>query len=123
VYLNTSPAPDKYYLSDTSPAPEKLVKYLKIPFRRRRSIYTHFSGAGEVLIYTYLVPERPEKQEKYLYTPVFLQLLMVLNNFYKRSSKIWCPSFAIQAANLAISLNGLRRLSLCYRERQHICRI
>jgi len=47
-------------------------KYLKTPFRRRRSIYTHFSGAGEVLIYTYLAPERPErpeKPEKYLYTP------------------------------------------------------
>src|SRR6218665_2451895 len=34
----------------TSPAPEKSGKYLKTPFRRRRSIYTHFSGAGEVLI-------------------------------------------------------------------------
>ena len=74
VYLNTSPAPDKYfyiYLPDTSPAPEKPWKYLKTPLRRRRSIYTHFSGAGEVLIYTYLAPEKPgkpEKPEKYLYT-------------------------------------------------------
>jgi len=42
---------------------------LKTPFRRRRSIYTHFYGAGEVLIYTYLAPKRPEKPEKYLYTP------------------------------------------------------
>src|SRR6218665_3998220 len=70
VYLNISPAPEKYYLSDTSPAPEKPGKYLKTPFPRRRSIYTHFSGAGEVLIYTYLAPERPEKPEKYLYTPI-----------------------------------------------------
>src|SRR6218665_3855226 len=69
VYLNISPAPEKYYLSDTSPAPKKPEKYLKTHFRRRRSIYTHFSGAGEVLIYTYLAPERPEKPEKYLYTP------------------------------------------------------
>jgi len=38
------------YLSDTSPAPEKPGTYLKTPFRRRRSIYTHFSGTGEVLI-------------------------------------------------------------------------
>ena len=52
----------------TSSAPEKPEKYLKTPFRRRRSIYTHFSGAGEVLICTYLAPERPEKPEKYLYT-------------------------------------------------------
>src|SRR6218665_2293960 len=72
VYLNISPAPEKYYLSDTSSAPEKPGKYLKTPFRRRRSIYTHFSGAGEVLIYTHWAPERPEKPEKpekYLYTP------------------------------------------------------
>ena len=41
VYLNTSPAREKYYLSDTSPAPDKPGKYLKTPFRRRRSIYTH----------------------------------------------------------------------------------
>jgi len=58
VYLNTSPAPEK---------PEK---YLKTPFRRRRSIYTHFFGAGEVLIYTYLAPEKPEKPKKYLETPI-----------------------------------------------------
>jgi len=49
-----------------SPAPEKPGKYLKTPFWRRRSIYTCFSGAGEVLIYTYLALEKPEK---YLYTP------------------------------------------------------
>ena len=68
VYLNTSPALSIYiYLSDTSPAPEKPGKYLKTPFRPRRSIYTHFSGAREVIIYTYLASERPEK---YLYTPV-----------------------------------------------------
>jgi len=72
VYLNNSPAPGNYFLSDTSPAPDKLGKYLKTPFQRRRSIYTHFIGAGEVFIYTYLAPERPkkpEKLEKYLYTP------------------------------------------------------
>ena len=77
MYLNTSPALEKYfyyyiYISNTSPAPDKAGKYLKTPFRRRRSIYTHFSGAGEVLIYTYLAPEsleKPEKPEKYLYTP------------------------------------------------------
>ena len=63
MYLNISPAPENYNLSDTSPALEKLGKYLKTPFRRRKSIYTHFSGALEVLIYTYLAPE------KYLYTP------------------------------------------------------
>ena len=71
VYLNTSPALSIYiYLSDSSPAPKKPGKYLKTPFRRRRSISTHFSGAGEALrpIYTYLAPERSEKPEKYLYT-------------------------------------------------------
>src|SRR6218665_394136 len=70
VYLNTSPALSKYILicslsgageawevfKNTFPAPEK---YLYTLFRRRRS-----------LIYTYLAPERPEKPEKYLYTPV-----------------------------------------------------
>ena len=87
VFLNisqASPAPERYheykkYFSSpgelfkyTSPAPEKPGKYLKTLFRRRRSIYTHFFGAVEVLIYTYLAPERPErpeKPEKYLYTP------------------------------------------------------
>src|SRR6218665_1848178 len=67
VYLNISPAPEKYYLSDTSPAPEKPGKYLKTPFQRRRSIntlfrrrrsaYIHLFGtgeAGEVFIYTRL---------------------------------------------------------------------
>jgi len=44
VYLNNSPALETYFLSDTSPAPDKPGKYLKTPFRRRRSIYTHFSG-------------------------------------------------------------------------------
>ena len=44
VFENTFPAPEKY-------------------------LYTLF-GAGEVLIYTYLAPEGPEKPEKYLYTPV-----------------------------------------------------
>ena len=41
------------YLSDTSRAPEKPEKpekYLKTPLRRRRSIYTQFSGAGEVVL-------------------------------------------------------------------------
>jgi len=59
---------------------------LKTPFRRRRSINTHFSGAGEVLIYTYLAPERPEKPEKpgkYLYTPktstVWYYSIIILN--------------------------------------------
>jgi len=51
------------YLSDTSPAPDKPGKFLYTPFWRKRSIYAHLSGAGEVFIYTYLVPE------KYLYTP------------------------------------------------------
>src|SRR6218665_1137195 len=86
VYLNTSPAPEKYfciYLSDTSPAPEKPGKNLKTPFMCRRSIHTHFSGAGKVLLYTYLAPERPkksEKPEKYLYTllsiPLYLSLCL-----------------------------------------------
>ena len=60
MYLNTSPAPEKYNLSDTSPAPEKTGKYLKTPSRRLRSIFTQFSGeageageAGEVFIYMY----------------------------------------------------------------------
>ena len=80
VFLNTSkasPAPERYQMSRpiiestgdvfqyTSSAPKKPRKYFKTPFRRRRSIYTHFSDAGD-LIYTYLAPERPEK---YLYTP------------------------------------------------------
>ena len=67
MYLNISPVPKKYFLSDTFSAPEKPGKYLETP-----SIYTHFSGAGEVLIYTYLAPERPEKPEKYLYTPLLV---------------------------------------------------
>ena len=77
VFLNTiqgfsdaGEVSDKYIYRNTSPAPEKPRKYLKTPFRHRRSIYTHFSSAGEVLIYTYLAPERPEKPEKYLYTPL-----------------------------------------------------
>ena len=63
VFLNTSqasPAPDRYHISNSSPAPEKYLNTLL-----QRSIYTHFSGAGEVLIYIYLAPEKPEK---YLYT-------------------------------------------------------
>ena len=52
MYISTSPKPGKYLKTS--------------PFRRRRSICTHFAGAGEVLIYIYLAPERPEK---YLYTP------------------------------------------------------
>src|SRR6218665_28418 len=52
---------------NTSPAPEKPRKYLHTPFRRRRSIFTHFSGAREVFIYIYLGPEKPKK---HLYTPV-----------------------------------------------------
>ena len=62
VFLNTSqasPAPEKYFLSNASPAPEKPGKYLKTNFQRRRSSYTHISGAeleageaGEVFIYT-----------------------------------------------------------------------
>src|SRR6218665_3665079 len=47
----------------------------------RKSIFTHFSGAGEVLIYTYLAPERPEKPEKpekYLYIPHPKNFLFVL---------------------------------------------
>ena len=84
VFLNTSqasPAPERLQISIylesagevfkyTSPAPEKPGKYLKTPFRRRGSIYKHFSGAGQMLIYTYMAPERPEKPEKYLYTPI-----------------------------------------------------
>src|SRR6218665_1817423 len=100
------------YLFDTSPAPEKPGKYLKTPSdagevfihtfpapkkcfytliwhrrgrRSRRSIYTHFSGAEEVLLYTYLAPERPEKPEKYLYTPVLTTnyiLLIFFTEFF-----------------------------------------
>jgi len=47
----------------TSQASEKPRKYLHTPFRLRRSICTHFFGAGEVLVYTYMAPE------KHLYTP------------------------------------------------------
>src|SRR6218665_2682561 len=54
---------------NASPAPEKPGKYLETPFQRRRSIYTHFIGAGEVPICTYLAPEQPKKPEKYFYTP------------------------------------------------------
>ena len=57
---------------NTSLAPEKPGKYLKTPFRRRRSIYSCFSGAGEVLIYTYLALEKPEK---YLYTSLISVML------------------------------------------------
>src|SRR6218665_550076 len=86
MYINTfqaSPAPERYQISTlyrntyparrsiyTSPAPEKPRKYLKTPFRRRRSVCTHFSGAGEVLIYAHLAPEKPKKPEtpeKHLY--------------------------------------------------------
>jgi len=35
-------------------------------WRSLEIIYIHLSGAGEVLIYTYLAPEKPDK---YLYTP------------------------------------------------------
>ena|SRR6218665_2406407 len=82
VYLNTCRVPEKYmyfpiiiYLYDTSPPPKKPGMYLKTPFRRRRSIYAHFYGAGEVRVYTYLALEKPEKpeksdkSEKYLYAP------------------------------------------------------
>jgi len=34
-------------------------------------VFIHTSGAGEVLIYTYPAQERPEKPEKYLYTPYY----------------------------------------------------
>ena len=66
VYLNSSPPPEKYLHIYTSPAPKKFGNYLETPFRRRSSIYTHFSDAEEVFIYTYLASEKPEK---YLYTP------------------------------------------------------
>jgi len=48
--------------------PDKPGKYLETPFRCRKRIYTHFSGAREVLrpYMHYLAPEMPEK---YLYTP------------------------------------------------------
>src|SRR6218665_1614555 len=58
VFLNTSQAssaPERYEISNTSPAPEK---YLYTLFRRRRSAYIHLFGAGEageageVFIYT-----------------------------------------------------------------------
>ena len=76
VFFNTSqasPAPERYQISNTSRALEKYLDTLlrageawevfenNIP----RSNYTHFSGAGELLICTYLAPE------KYLYTPRF----------------------------------------------------
>ena len=48
-----------------------------IPLRRLESIYTQLSGAGEVFIYTYLAPEKPEK---YLYTPQSDALLLELSN-------------------------------------------
>jgi len=54
VYLNNYPAPEKYFLSDTSPAPEKPGKYLK-----------HLSGAAEVFIHTF------PALEKCLYTLVW----------------------------------------------------
>src|SRR6218665_4038444 len=76
----------------TSPAPGKPGMYLKTPFRRRRSIYTHFSGAGEVLIYTYLAPERPEKPEKYLYTPLCNSCLNCIAQSLKYL-KIKCSTF------------------------------
>src|SRR6218665_1963795 len=64
LLLRSLPVPGESWevFKNTFPVPEK---YLYTLFRCR----THFSGAGEVLIYTYLVPERPEKLEKYLYTP------------------------------------------------------
>jgi len=43
----------------TSPVPEKPGKYLKTALRHWRSNYIHFSGAGEVLIFISLAPERP----------------------------------------------------------------
>ena len=63
MYLNTSPAREKYYLSDTSPAPEKPGKFLKTPFRRRRSAYMYIllSGAGEA-------GEAGEAVEVFIYT-------------------------------------------------------
>src|SRR6218665_1285588 len=58
VFKNTFPAPKKY-------------------------IYTHFSGSGEVLIYTYLAPERLEKPEKYLYTPGLVTIIFIrFEKFY-----------------------------------------
>jgi len=66
MFSNTSqasPAPKRYQISIglyieillrrrrsikyTSPAPNEPGKYLKTPFRRRRSAYIHLSGAGE----------------------------------------------------------------------------
>ena len=110
MFLNTyqaSPAPERYQISiyrNTSPAPEKPGKYLKAPFRRRRSISTHFSGAGEVLIYTYLaqeVPEKPEKPKKYLYIP---KLYMQLGLFRSKGkpqniSKIMLFSMIVEKAH------------------------
>ena len=71
VSLNTSeasPAPERYqisiYIETLLRRRRSLGSILKTPFRGRISIHTH----GEVLIYTYLAPERPEKPEKYLYT-------------------------------------------------------
>src|SRR6218665_3695009 len=60
VYLNTSPAPKKYFYIYT-------CTYL-IPLQRRRSlgsIKKHLSGAGELVIYTFPAPE------KYLYTLIW----------------------------------------------------
>src|SRR6218665_671203 len=94
VCVNTSPAPesvfkyfpgvsgagevsDKKYFSGagelfkyTSPAPEKPGKYLKPPFRRRRSIYrpTHFRRRRSAYIHLSGVGEAGEAGEVFIYT-------------------------------------------------------
>jgi len=64
VYLNIYPARDKYYLSDTSSAPEKPGKYLKP--RRRRSIYTHFC-VPEKCLYTLILRRRGRRSRRSIY--------------------------------------------------------
>ena len=53
--------------------------YLKTPFRRRRSIYTHFSGTGEVCISG--AGEAGEAGEVFIYTGIMFQVL-----YYSRLS-------------------------------------
>ena len=50
--------------------PGEAWKVFKNTFQAPEKYLYTLSGAGEVFIYTYLAPERPEKPEKYLYTPV-----------------------------------------------------
>src|SRR6218665_2719642 len=98
VYKHFSGA--KKVCINTSLGPERCFQILPRHLRRRRSVLKCLSGAGEVLLILYIsgageacevlkkhlsdagevfirtfpAPERPEKQEKYLHTPLFLAL-------------------------------------------------